>query len=211
VSAIFGELISLIEADKRSGMPNALTAVLPYSKLPFSVPPNLHIIATMNTADRSVEALDTALRRRFNFEEFPSRPDELQNRKVGSVDLTELLRVINARIEMLLDRDHQIGHSYFMNWDVSEDPEVKLRKVFKNNIIPLLQEYFYGDPVKVSLVLGPAFVTEVDSAKVGFAKGVTGGEDVDAKPRYAFGDPLEKQGDAFVIPLSAFETICTGG
>jgi hypothetical protein len=207
VSAIFGELISLIEADKRAGMPNALTALLPYSKKLFSVPRNLHIIGTMNTADRSVEALDTALRRRFSFEECPSKPELLKGRSVNGVDLEKLLTVINARIEMLLDRDHQIGHSYFLGWP---DPasEEKLRSVFKNNIVPLLQEYFYGDPVKVGLVLGPAFVREAEDngMKVKLAGGVKGADDIEPRQRYHFADPT----DEATVPIQAFLDICDG-
>jgi len=207
VSAIFGELISLIEEDKRAGMPHALSVLLPYSKRPFSVPPNLHIIGTMNTADRSVEALDTALRRRFSFEECPADHTKLTGLNVGEVALDVLLQVINARIEMLLDRDHHIGHSYFMNW-ADADKEQKLRQVFKNNIIPLLKEYFYGDPVKVGMVLGPAFVQELNGKEnqVWFAKGFKAGEDIEPKPRYAFTDPT----DATLVPLKAFLDICDG-
>lgn len=207
VSAIFGELISLIEADKRAGMPNALSAVLPYSKKPFSVPRNLHIIGTMNTADRSVEALDTALRRRFSFEECPSKPEVLKGRSVNGVDLEKLLTVINARIEMLLDRDHQIGHSYFLGWPEPTSEE-KLRSVFKNNIVPLLQEYFYGDPVKVGLVLGPAFVREAEDngMKVKLAGGVKGADDIEPRQRYHFADST----DEATVPLQAFLDICDG-
>ncbi|HMV77847.1 MAG TPA: AAA family ATPase, partial [Leptospiraceae bacterium] len=162
VSQIFGELITLIEEDKRMGKPEALTVTLPYSKEPFGVPANLYIIGTMNTADRSVEALDTALRRRFQFEEIKPDPDQItKNGKlkyVGEsdqkIELSKLLETINERIEFLLDRDHQIGHSYFMS--VSNEKE--LMTVFQKNIIPLLQEYFFGDYGKIGLVLGAGFV-----------------------------------------------------
>lgn len=159
VSAIFGELITLIEEDKRLTK-NEVIVDLPYSKQKFGVPPNLHIYGTMNTADRSVEALDTALRRRFSFKEMMPKPELLTNKGtegtglIGGIKLNDLLTTINNRIEVLVDRDHTIGHSYFMK---IED-ESGLRDVFKNNIIPLLQEYFYGDYGKIGLVLGEGFV-----------------------------------------------------
>lgn len=153
VSQIFGELITLIEEGKRLGNSEELEVILPYSKDKFSVPPNLYIIGTMNTADRSVEALDTALRRRFCFEEMLPKPDLLADKNIGVVNLKELLTKINERIEVLLDRDHTIGHSYFINLETEQD----LRSTFKNNIIPLLQEYFYGDYEKIGMVIGNGF------------------------------------------------------
>lgn len=158
VSAIFGELITLIENTKRSGdgNPEALTAKLPYSKEDFTIPNNLYIIGTMNTADRSVEVLDTALRRRFHFEE--KMPNyELPELKTDlSINLRTLLKTINKRIEILLDREHQIGHSYLLNIKKEE----QLINAFQNKIIPLLQEYFYNDYDKVGLVLGKEFISK---------------------------------------------------
>src|SRR5690554_6953644 len=144
VSQIFGELITLIEEDKRSGKDEALEVTLPYSKDKFSVPPNLYIIGTMNTADRSVEALDTALRRRFSFKEMMPNPELLNEIQIEGINLERLLRTINERIEILVDRDHTIGHSYFLNVQSEED----LKDVFKDKVIPLLQEYFFGITVK---------------------------------------------------------------
>jgi|GEM_PF-330622 len=223
VSQIFGELITLIEEDKRLGAKEELQVTLPYSKEKFGVPPNLYIIGTMNTADRSVEALDTALRRRFSFTEMPPKPELLSpQRKIwelwwdfeqkewsdedykskenalyellgisetkpsysiwdgedgqegigaeeknedqinlfddvicNGINLEILLNVINKRIEKLLDKDHQIGHSYFMSVSSIED----LLFAFQNKIIPLLQEYFFGDYGKIGLVLGSGFIT----------------------------------------------------
>lgn len=166
VSQIFGELITLVEPDKRSGAEEALEVVLPYSKERFSVPSNVYIIGTMNTADRSVEALDTALRRRFSFIEMPPDYSLSQlDRTAYGVVIEDLLITINSRIEKLMDRDHVIGHSYFM--DVNAD----LREVFQNKIIPLLQEYFFGDYGKIGLVLGRGFVTmqENNTSKPVFA------------------------------------------
>lgn len=154
VSQIFGELISLIEEDKRLGASEALEATLPYSKEKFGVPQNLHIIGTMNTADRSVEALDTALRRRFSFEEITPKPNLLEA-VVEGLSLRLILETINKRIEKLLDRDHQIGHSYFLSVKSLDD----LRTVFRNKINPLLQEYFFGDYGKIGLILGRGFVS----------------------------------------------------
>ena len=154
VSQIFGELITLIEDSKRLGNDEALEVILPYSKEKFGVPPNLYIIGTMNTADRSVEALDTALRRRFSFEEMPPRYDlkELENEVFG-YQLKDILKTINKRIVCLLNNDHAIGHSYFLNKN-----EETLMESFYKNIIPLLQEYFFGDYGKMRLVLGDGFI-----------------------------------------------------
>jgi len=164
VSAIFGELITLLEEDKRKGNPEHIEAVLPYSGKKFSVPNNVYIIGTMNTADRSVEALDTALRRRFSFVEMQPNPNELS--EVEKVDLKKLLETINQRIEVLIDKDHQIGHSYFIGIQDIED----LKRTFKDKIIPLLEEYFYGDFGKIGLVLGGEFIEQTKYEEKVFAK-----------------------------------------
>jgi 5-methylcytosine-specific restriction endonuclease McrBC GTP-binding regulatory subunit McrB len=159
VSQIFGELITLIEGDKRLGNPEAIQVQLPYSKEWFGVPPNVHIIGTMNTADRSVEALDTALRRRFSFTEMPPKPElistegKAENGFVNGIELSALLETINKRIEKLLDKDHMIGHSYFLSVEGLNG----LRSAFQNKIVPLLQEYFFGDYGKIGLVIGSKF------------------------------------------------------
>ena len=168
VSAIFGELITLIEDDKRLGATNELRVKLPYSKRELGVPSNLYIIGTMNTADRSVEALDTALRRRFSFSEIMPNPSLLEEIQFNGFNLAEVLKTINERIEVLLDRDHTIGHSYFLkikNGDIES-----LKSVFKNNIFPLLQEYFYHDYEKIALILGEGFVRVKENQTVKFAK-----------------------------------------
>lgn len=154
VSAIFGELITLIEESKREGKEESLEVTLPYSKEKFIVPENLYIIGTMNTADRSVETIDTALRRRFVFEEMlPNyQLPEIQQQVFG-YPAAEILKKINDRIEKLIDRDHCIGHAYFIGKD-----ETTIVESFYKNIIPLLQEYFFGDYGKIGLVLGKGFV-----------------------------------------------------
>ncbi|MFN3272168.1 MAG: McrB family protein [Cloacibacterium caeni] len=159
VSAIFGELITLIEPDKRIGEINELKVKLPYSKREFGVPKNVDIIGTMNTADRSVEALDTALRRRFSFVEMQPNPNILLNSEYQDVNLKQLLETINQRIEVLIDKDHQIGHSYFIGIQNLED----LKQIFKDKIIPLLEEYFYGDFGKIGLVLGGSFIYQEEN------------------------------------------------
>lgn len=156
VSRIFGELITLIEPSKRAGASEALSTTLPYSKQPFSVPDNLYLIGTMNTADRSLAGLDIALRRRFVFEEMPPRPDLLDEVEIedngSSVNIGALLRVMNQRIELLLDRDHCLGHAYFM--PLNDDPTLKrLSTIFQNQILPLLQEYFFEDWQRIAWVL----------------------------------------------------------
>jgi hypothetical protein len=172
VSAIFGELITLIENDKRIGMTNGFKVKLPYSKKEFGVPANLDIIGTMNTADRSVESLDTALRRRFVFEEMMPKPEKLQESgenksgKIQGIDLRQLLEIMNQRIEVLVDRDHTIGHAFFIGNENIDD----LRSTFANKIIPLLQEYFYGDYGKMMMVIGQDFFhPQLDASQVVFA------------------------------------------
>ena len=148
ISKIFGELITLLEPTKRLGEAEELKIRLPYSCKEFGVPKNLYILGTMNTADRSIALLDIALRRRFNFIEMPPRYNLLE-REIENINLKKLLEAINTRIEFLLDKDHLIGHSYFINIKSFED----LKEVFKNSIMPLLQEYFYDDFEKIKFVL----------------------------------------------------------
>ncbi|RBA29084.1 McrB family protein [Flavobacterium tibetense] len=169
VSSVFGELITLLEEDKRKGNREEIEVILPYSQDKFSVPNNLYIIGTMNTADRSVEALDTALRRRFSFVEMSSKPELLELVSIEDakeINLTQMLTTINDRIELLIDKDHQIGHSFFINLKKLEE----LKSVFKNKIIPLLEEYFFGDFGKIGLVLGEAFIDEKKESKAKLAK-----------------------------------------
>lgn len=159
IAQIFGELITLIEKDKRMGCSEGLRISLPYSEDDFGVPHNLHIIGTMNTADRSVEALDTALRRRFSFKHLAPLPTLLETTEEG-VDLELMLTAINERLTILKDSDHTIGHAWLMENGVEKDVEW-LKRVFKDKILPLLQEYFYGDYEKIGMVLGEPFFEEI--------------------------------------------------
>ncbi len=144
VSSVFGDLISLVESSKRLGAEYEITTKLPYSKRDFGVPANLMIIGTMNTADRSIQLLDSALRRRFKFEELLPDYESINNE-----DAKIILENINNRIRALLDKDHQIGHSYF----IGVDSNLKILEVMKENIIPLLEEYFYNETDKIRRVL----------------------------------------------------------
>lgn len=156
ISRIFGELITLLEEDKRAGNENALSVTLPYSKDSFSVPNNLAILGTMNTADRSLTQLDLALRRRFEFVEMLPDYTTLGGITVHKIDIAKLLEKINNRVECLLDRDHLIGHAYFLPLKKADNQEEMLANIFKNKLIPLLQEYFYEDWETIRLVLGRA-------------------------------------------------------
>ena len=153
ISKIFGELITLIESSKRIGQPEGMKAKLPYSQQLFGVPDNIYILGTMNTADRSIATIDTALRRRFHFKEMMPDANVLKDISVEDVSISEMLVRMNKRISVLYDREHTIGHAYFIS--LRDNPTIKqLAEIFENTIIPLLQEYFYEDYEKIRLVLG---------------------------------------------------------
>lgn len=162
IAKVFGELITLIEDDKRLGEDNQLTVTLPASGQPFGVPPNLTILGTMNTADRSIALLDLALRRRFTFVELMPNITPLADKVIDDVPLDALLTRLNQRVAALLDRDHQIGHSYLLDLKDLDG----LRFAWYHRIVPLLQEYFYNDGERLKAVLGTAFMepTTVDTA-----------------------------------------------
>ncbi|WP_225926988.1 MULTISPECIES: McrB family protein [Pseudomonas] len=150
IAKIFGELITLIEDDKRLGMPNALTVRLPYSpeEQPFGLPPNLYLLGTMNTADRSIALLDTALRRRFDFNELMPDASILPQQLIDTVNLQTLLNTMNRRIIFLLGRNSTLGHAYLT--DIRDFAGLEHR--FFNRIIPLLQEYFFDDWAKIRMI-----------------------------------------------------------
>ncbi len=213
VAAIFGELITLLEEDKRLGADEELTVTLPYSKERFGVPGNLFLIGTMNTADRSVEALDAALRRRFEFEEM--RADANVIRDVAElsegwdtievagagVSLPDLLNTINHRVELLRDRHHHIGHSFFLGLRDAQD----LRTALERKVIPLLQEYFFGEDDKLELILGSGFCRKASNSNTSpFAPGVTSDyADLPDHVRYDVGVPQDDM--AFLKALRALD------
>lgn len=157
ISKIFGELITLLEEDKRLDAKNEVTVTLPYTKDRFGMPNNLYIIGTMNTSDKSIAQIDVALRRRFSFKEMMPKADILD--EVDGVDLEKLLNTINERVEFLCDRDHLIGHAYFTSVKTAAD----IINAITEKVVPLLQEYFYGDNEKVGMVLGGIGLSEDDS------------------------------------------------
>ncbi|MBQ4368461.1 MAG: AAA family ATPase [Candidatus Methanomethylophilus sp.] len=152
ISRIFGELITLLESSRRKGMDECLEVFLAQMKVKFSVPANVYVLGTMNTADKSLTALDAALRRRFEFVEMMPDPDVLKGRRIMEVDLSKLLATINNRIELLYDREHMLGHAYFIPVKTIDD----LAQCMINKIIPQLQDYFFDDYEKMCWVLGKA-------------------------------------------------------
>ncbi len=172
IAKIFGELITLIEEDKRDTM----SVVLPYSQEKFTIPKNLYVLGTMNTADRSIALLDIALRRRFEFDELmPLYNIPEINREVAGVHIGKLLKSLNDKIAVLIDRDHQIGHSYFMKIG----NEQSLYSVWYKKVLPLIQEYFYNDWEQLEILLGSNFV---ESRQVAFQ----GSADIDDSTLYSF-------------------------
>ncbi len=181
IAKVLGELITLIEDDKRLGEPNEVQVTLPYSGERFGVPANLTILGTMNTADRSIALLDLALRRRFTFVEMPPDP-ALLSEDVAGVNVRALLTRLNKRVAALLDRDHQIGHSYLMGVNDADG----LHFAWYRRVVPLLQEYFYQDGERLQAVLGNTFVTEVS---------------LDAETKAALGGAYEEAARFEVAPL----------
>ncbi|EOH4356685.1 McrB family protein, partial [Campylobacter jejuni] len=192
VSKIFGELITLIEPSKRIGEKEELKVTLPYSGEEFGVPKNVYIIGTMNTADRSITSLDTALRRRFEFIEMMPDVSKLSMDCEG-INLQELLKAINTRIEYLLDREKTIGHAFFIGVENLND----LKKVFQNKIIPLLQEYFYNDYALINAVLNKNDMLEISVENKDYLKNMTEFIESD-KIVYKFSDSNNWSKDTFI-------------
>lgn len=197
ISKIFGELITLIEGTKRAGEPEAACAILPYSGETFSVPSNVYLLGTMNTADRSIALMDTALRRRFSFDELMPDADVLRKigaDKVDDLDVAAMLEKINERITFLYDREHTIGHAFFTR--LKDEPTIAaLSAIFKKSVLPLLQEYFYEDYQKIQLVLGDNAKTDdalkfVKDEKVNIRQIFKGNADelIDIEKRYTIND-----------------------
>lgn len=197
VSRVFGELITLVEESKRKGMPEALEVVLPYSKTPFSVPKNVYIIGTMNTADRSLTGLDIALRRRFSFVEVSPQPELLDDIVVEDIGMGDLLRAMNARIQVLLDRDHCIGHSYFL--PLKGDASLPLlSSIFRRQILPLLEEYFFEDWSRIRLVLNDHRKKNTQTCFIKSAE-------LSLQQLFGAGEDLPIQGDRWSVNDEAFK------
>ncbi len=201
ISKIFGELITLIEPAKRTGAKEQLRARLPYSGKDFGVPDNVYLIGTMNTADRSIALIDTALRRRFSFVEMQPDSATLTDVLVDGIDISEMLDTLNKRITVLLDREHTIGHSYLL--PLKADPTIeRLAAIFENTIVPLLQEYFYDDYEKIQLVLGdnqkPDDSTRFIIKKTDAVK-MFGNADIDFPEYYEINGEAFKRIDAYAF------------
>lgn len=204
ISKIFGELITLIELSKRIGAKEGIKAILPYSKKAFGIPDNVYILGTMNTADRSIATLDTALRRRFDFVEM--MPDEkvLASIDVDGIDISRMLGKINERISVLFDREHTIGHAYFIG--LRNDNSIDtLSNIFRTKVIPLLQEYFYEDYEKIRLVLADNQVSDenrqfiiADEVKVNELFGTNDVDIIDDTKRYLINNNAFENKDAYI-------------
>lgn len=193
VASIFGELITLLERDKRVGQNEALDVVLPYSKEAFSLPSNLFIVGTMNTTDKSIEALDAALRRRFSFTEVNYDASTLFNHQIGEIELEKLVTTINDRIEYLIDKDHKIGHALFIGLENID----QLKLVFSKKVIPLLEDYFFGDLTKVGLILGSDFIQEKNSEEFSVLHPSFDSDRANEKVLFEITDPIEWDKDSF--------------
>lgn len=204
ISKIFGELITLIEPSKRIGAKEGIKAILPYSKKAFGIPDNVYILGTMNTADRSIATLDTALRRRFDFVEMMPDENVLSGIDVDGIDISRMLGKINERIAVLFDREHTIGHAYFIG--LRNDNSIDaLANIFRNKVIPLLQEYFYEDYEKIRLVLAANQVSDedrqfivADEVKVNELFGTNDVDIIDDTKRYLINNNAFENKDAYI-------------
>lgn len=204
ISKIFGELITLIEPSKRIGAKEGIKAILPYSKKAFGIPDNVYILGTMNTADRSIATLDTALRRRFDFVEMMPDENVLSSIDVDGIDISRMLGKINERISVLFDREHTIGHAYFIG--LRNDNSIDaLANIFRNKVIPLIQEYFYEDYEKIRLVLADNQVSDedrqfiiADEVKVNELFGTNDVDIIDDTKRYLINNNAFENKDAYI-------------
>lgn len=200
ISNVFGELITLLEPSKRLGNPEELRVRLPYSNEYFGVPNNVYILGTMNSTDKSIVSLDTALRRRFHFVEMLPNYELFKGLYVEGIDISKMFTDLNLRLEYTLGREYLLGHTYFL--PLLQTPTLAtLESIFRHNVLPTLEEYFYDDYAKVRLVLADNLTTIKDYqfiVEVSPPKELFNGSNTILKPIYRLNPIAFKQPESYM-------------